>query len=128
MAFNPNNNQYPMYQNPMMQQLTAASSPQPLPMLKGRPVSSLEEVRAAQVDFDGSLNYFPDIANKRIYTKQIQMDGSPLFRMYEEKPIPNPQNAAFVTKEEFNAAMDELKAALAALKPAPKESKITTTF
>ena len=40
-------------------------------MLKGRPVSSIEEVRAASIDFDGSVFYFPDIANKRIYTKQI---------------------------------------------------------
>lgn len=39
--------------------------------LKGRPVSSLEEVRATGIDFDGSVFYFPDIANKRIYTKQI---------------------------------------------------------
>lgn len=39
--------------------------------LKGRPVSSLEEVRATGIDFDGSIFYFPDIANKRIYTKQI---------------------------------------------------------
>lgn len=39
--------------------------------LKGRLVSSLEEVRATGIDFDGSVFYFPDIANKRIYTKQI---------------------------------------------------------
>ncbi len=37
--------------------------------LKGRPVSSIEEARAQSIDFDGSVFYFPDIANKRIYTK-----------------------------------------------------------
>jgi len=37
--------------------------------LKGRPVSSLEEVRAAAVDFDGTISFFPDLANGKIYTK-----------------------------------------------------------
>lgn len=44
--------------------------------LKGRPVSSLDEVRATSVDFDGSISFFPDLANKRIYTKQINLDGT----------------------------------------------------
>lgn len=56
--------------------------------LKGRPVSSLEEVRATGIDFDGSVFYFPDIANKRIYTKQIGMDGTAILNMYEQKPLP----------------------------------------
>mgnify|MGYP006945383440 CR=1 FL=1 len=30
-----------------------------------RPVSSLEEVRASVIDFDGSVFYFPDTANKK---------------------------------------------------------------
>jgi hypothetical protein len=41
-----------------------------------RPVSSIEEVRAASIDFDGSVFYFSDLANKRIYTKQINLDGT----------------------------------------------------
>jgi hypothetical protein len=43
--------------------------PQTPVMLKGRPVSSIEEVKASAIDFDGSVFYFPDVANKRIYTK-----------------------------------------------------------
>ena len=42
----------------------------PTQMLKGRPVASLDEVRAIPVDFDGSVFYFPDLANGKIYTKQ----------------------------------------------------------
>ena len=34
--------------------------------LKGRPVSSIEEARVSAIDFDGSVFYFPDLANKRI--------------------------------------------------------------
>lgn len=49
---------------------------QPQNGLKGRLVSSLEEARATSIDFDGSIFYFPDLANKRIYTKQINMDGT----------------------------------------------------
>jgi hypothetical protein len=37
--------------------------------LKGRPVTSIDEARAASIDFDGSVFYFPDVANKCIYTK-----------------------------------------------------------
>jgi hypothetical protein len=38
-------------------------------MLKGRPVASLDEAKATSIDFDGSVFYFPDLANRRIYTK-----------------------------------------------------------
>ena len=56
--------------------------------LKGRPVSSIEEARAASIDFDGSIFYFPDIANNRIYTKQINLDGTASLNMYELKEMP----------------------------------------
>lgn len=72
--------------------------------LKGRPVTSIEEVRATPIDFDGSIFYFPDLTNNRIYTKQINMDGTPLFKVYELKALPlEPQipTGNFVTREEF---------------------------
>ena len=49
--------------------------PQQFGGLRGHPVSSLEEVKASSIDFDGSIFYFPDIANKRINTKTVGMDG-----------------------------------------------------
>ena len=49
--------------------------------IKGRPVASIEEARASIIDFDGSIFYFPDLANKRIYTKQINMDGTALLQV-----------------------------------------------
>lgn len=81
------------------------------PMIKGRPVSSLEEVRAAAIDFDGSVFYFPDLANKRIYTKQINMDGTASLNMYELQnlPIETPQqNPAYITREEFENTLRTL--------------------
>ena len=53
--------------------------------LKGRLVSSLEEARATSIDFDGSVFYFPDLANKRIYTKQINIDGTASLYVYDLK-------------------------------------------
>jgi hypothetical protein len=47
----------------------------PAHMIKGRPVASIEEVRALPIDFDGSIFYFPDMSNNRIYTKQIGLNG-----------------------------------------------------
>lgn len=76
--------------------------------LKGRPVASLEEVRATGIDFDGSIFYFPDLANKRIYTKQINLDGTASLNMYELKEIPpeTPINTSmYITREEFDAAI-----------------------
>ena len=81
--------------------------------LKGRPVASLEEARASSIDFDGSVFYFPDLANKRIYTKQINMDGTSTLLMYElkELPVEQPQ-ASYITREEFDSTINQLKALL----------------
>lgn len=85
--------------------------------LKGYPVSSIEEARAAVVDFDGSIFLFPDIVNKRIYTKQINMDGTSTLNMYELTALPPmPQTEFnFVTKDDFTSAIGELKNMIVAL-------------
>ena len=108
--------------------------------LKGRPVTSFEEARASMVDFDGSVFYFPDLANRRIYTKQINMDGTALMNVYELKEIPIVQEQIpdidlqnFVTKDEFNQAINQLREALIqapqvqnppVATPAPAQEKI----
>lgn len=92
---------------------------QPYTGLKGRPVASIEEARASIIDFDGSVFYFPDLANNRIYTKQINLDGTASLYMYElrDAPIEQENNLAqYITREEFEAALSALKASLA---PAP---------
>jgi hypothetical protein len=79
-------------------------------------VSSLEEVRATPIDFDGSIFYFPDLANKRIYTKQINIDGTASLYVYElrELPVENeasgfvPSVEKFVTREEFERVLAQL--------------------
>ena len=94
------------YQNLQQQrpQMTNSGS-----ILKGRPVASVDEARATIIDFDGSIFYFPDHANKRIYTKQINMDGTSSFRVYEEVTPPDPINdSSFMTKDEFKNAVNVL--------------------
>jgi hypothetical protein len=82
--------------------------------LKGRPVASLEEVRATSIDFDGSVFFFPDLANKRIYTKQISMDGTAILNMYELREMPVPQNTVgdFITRREFEEALMAIRNSL----------------
>ena len=79
--------------------------------LRGRPVSSLEEARATSIDFDGSVFYFPDLANKKIYTKQINMDGTASLNMYELKPMPKETVNDYITRAEFEEAIRQLVAA-----------------
>lgn len=95
------------------QQQPSATTPirqltNPFP-LKGHPVSSLEEAKASSIDFDGTIFFFPDIANKKIYTKQVNLDGSAQLNMYELKPIPaDPTPGEYVTRAEFNQALESI--------------------
>lgn len=85
---------------------------QPQMGIKGRPVTSIEEARAISIDFDGSVFYFPDLANKRIYTKQINMDGTSSLNVYEWKNDPVVNSPQYVTREEFETVLAQLKQAL----------------
>ena len=81
--------------------------------LKCRPVSSKEEARAMQIDLDGSLWVFTDIGNQKIYTKQINNDGTATFKTYtlaaDENPYVTPE---YVTKDEFQRVIQNLMAAI----------------
>ena len=82
--------------------------------LKCRPVTSIEEARAAQIDLDGSLWVFVDPGHGKIYTKQIRNDASSSFGVYnyigEDQPNYNINNNNnnlnnYVTKEELSTAI-----------------------
>ena len=100
--------QIPLQQQPINQTVS--------PFLKGRLVSSIEEARAQTIDFDGSVFYFPDLANRRIYTKQINLDGTSTLNMYELKEIPMqvPVGNEYVTREEFEQAINPIRQMMAA--------------
>ena len=100
--YQPNLPQTANYQQPPRQIITPIG-------LKGRPVSSIDEARATSIDFDGSVFYFPDLANRCIYTKQINLDGTATLLMYELKEIPVTEQPNFVTREEFENTITQLK-------------------
>ena len=119
-----NYNYYPQTQPNQFSQYSRPVQPA---FLKGRLVASIEEARATSIDFDGSIFYFPDLANKRIYTKQINMDGTATLNMYELRDIPtvnetqpsiSPMNN-YITREEFDQVVNQLKAMLVPEQPQP---------
>lgn len=103
--------------------------------LKGRPVTSIDEARVAQIDFDGTLNIFTDIANKRIYTKQINMDGTSSFNIYcltepePEKPVQTQEIDLkdYVTKEELNTLLSQVTGTISALEQKMLEERAIKT-
>lgn len=119
----------PQTQNNFGKQM-ASTSPQMFG-LKGRQVASIEEARATSIDFDGSIFYFPDLANKRIYTKQIMPDGTAQLNLYELKMIPIEQptyTGDFITRDEFNTALSELKAVFNPAGPQEPQKEVLKTF
>ena len=115
-----------MYNN-YYQPMGFQAPPRQTLVLKGRPVSSVEEARASAVDFDGSTFYFPDLANKRIYTKQINLDGTATMLMYELKEIPVEEaNSSYITRQEFENTISQILAAIP--KPAETTAKQNVEF
>lgn len=129
----PNTNYYQQnsYQAPQRQssapQIQQTQSPLVSPFLKGRLVSSIEEARAQTIDFDGSVFYFPDLANHRIYTKQINLDGTSTLNMYELTEIPQEikpiVDDKYITREEFEKVISQLVEKFKGAVPAQEISK-----
>lgn len=74
-------NQQNYYNNPMMTSYNQQ-------ILKGRAVTSFDEAKAAMIDLDGSIFVFPDVSNKAIYTKQINLDGTASVNVYRLEETP----------------------------------------
>lgn len=118
MRLNQMEQMYPQYNNQMMynnqyqgnQQLPQNNSNS----LKGRPVTSIEEAKAAQIDFDGSVFFFPDIANGKIYTKQINLNGIAEIKEYKTENAPVKEEQAeskdyLSMIEDLQDQIDEIK-------------------
>ena len=73
-------------QNMMQSQYNTPTMPA---VLKGRTVGSFDEVKAAQIDLDGTFTYFICPADNCIYAKAINMNGLPIvqtYRLSKENP------------------------------------------
>ena len=71
------------YQQPQMFQTQMSGT-----YLKGRIVTGMDEAKAAQIDLDGTSTFFPCPAEGKIYEKSIDLNGLPVFRVYQ---LSNPQ-------------------------------------
>ena len=113
---------YPAATAPMMRtELPAYMMPQAaVPAgLKGRPVSSFEEARVAQIDLDGSISIFPDLGNKKIYTKRINADGTAAIHTYSLDMQPmETASTDYATKDELLELKQILEGIVAKLQPA----------
>ena len=130
----PMNNAYQALQ-PRYDLLQPQFSNQPSISLKGRPVGSIDEVRASMIDFDGSVFYFPNIANKCIYTKQMNLDGTSSLQVYQLVETPSSENNIqqivvddFVSQETFDKVIAELNAEIQFLKSQKKEEKSNAEY
>lgn len=116
------NNNMGMYQQGFQQQ--TAPQMQQVQIIKGRPVSSMDEAKASMIDLDGSLFVFPDIANKCIYTKQIMLDGSAEFKTYRMQETANSavmreqggEQEQYVLRKDFEKGMQDLNNKLESFK------------
>lgn len=129
----PNYYQYGGYVNPYQQQPRVPNGEQQIPMvipqmpvppsgayLKGRPVVSLQEARAAQIDLDGSMSIFTDIGNKKIYTKQLNKDGTASLNTYILQEGGQQSPPQYITKEEFAETIAKIEQAITALNTTKK--------
>lgn len=123
----------PYYYNPNYTQPYQQRYPQELltvmNYLKCRPVTSFDEVKAAQIDLDGSLNVFPDIGNKKIYTKQIKPDGTADYQVYVLTSQENVANSTdYITRAEVEQLFAQFKASFmvpAATPIMPEQKKMS---
>lgn len=94
--------QYPQFSQPQTRQPVVSQN-----FIKCRAVTSIDEAKASMIDLDGSINVFVDTGNKRIYTKQINLDGTASLNTYElvenTPPISNEpdKSVSYVKQEEL---------------------------
>lgn len=118
--------QYPQFaQQPMGQNFNQQQAPV---YIKCRAVTSIDEAKAAMIDLDGSLHVFTDIPHRKIYTKQINLDGTASLNTYSldepAPPVPTAQSGATipnfpkesaVTESVFTQAINSLQSRISTL-------------
>lgn len=93
--------------------------------LQGKPVESIDVVKALDTPLDGSTSYFPLTDGSAIITKQLKQDGTSKIVVFKstEEPTPVKEQPKYVTEQEFQEALatepdavKELKEEIKALK------------
>ena len=115
--------QYPQFaQQPMGQGITQQQAPV---YIKCRAVTSIDEAKAAMIDLDGSLHVFTDIPHRKIYTKQINLDGTASMNIssLDETPtpvqsgatVPNSAKESSVPESIFTQTINSIQSRISAL-------------
>lgn len=105
--YQPNNNQ--MVQQPYMQQYQPIQPITPINNqigLLGKTVESVDVVKAIDINFDGSINYFPLIDGSAIITKQIQPDGTSKIIIFKPTDSEQKDFPQYVTIEELKKELN----------------------
>ena len=95
-------------QNMMNNNIMSSSYQEPQGIyLKGRAVTGIEEVRGTIIDQDGSLFIFPDIGHNKIYTKQINIDGTATINSFALEKTPVQTEQKYVEVEQMNKIIND---------------------
>lgn len=113
----PMQNRFGSVDQQYQQQISRQSPVQVMP-LNGRIVTGVEEARASQISLDGTPSYFPSPAENKIYVKSLDMNGLPVFLVYELKL---PENNNLTPGFAENSQMAELKSRVDTLESKIKE-------
>lgn len=75
--------------------------------LNGKIVDSIDAVKATDVQFDGSISYFPLANGSAIITKQLQSDGTSKIVIYKPEKVSD--CVKYATIEDVNKKIDSIK-------------------
>ncbi len=75
--------------------------------LNGKIVDSIDAVKATDVQFDGSISYFPLANGSAIITKQLQSDGTSKIVIYKPEKVSD--DVKYATIEDVNKKIDSIK-------------------
>lgn len=97
-------NQAMPYNQPMVQQS------QPMSVLNGQMVGSLDEVKGKDVDLSGNPTWYPKVDGTEVYRKQLQPDGTSKILTYTlSQDIGQDQSKQIVNADVLNALFEQLK-------------------
>lgn len=88
-------------------------------LVKCRAVTSIDEAKAAMIDLDGSMTIFTDLGHGKIYTKQINLDGTATLNSYALEA----QSGAEASETRIKARFEEIESDIKALREEIKDVK-----
>ena len=76
--------------------------------LLGKPVESIDVVKAMDIPLDGSISYFPLSDGTAIVSKQLQTDGTSKITVYKPTNDSKEETIKFATFEDIQEAINDI--------------------